>query len=290
MSGTGRAGKMNIVETIKLASNYLEGKGVPSPRLNAELLLAKALGCSRLDLYLRFDEVPLSEAMERFKSDLRLRAKRYPIQYITGSVEFYSLPFKIIEGVFIPRPETELLVEWAEESMDGMKDVRFVEFGVGSGIISGTLAKRNDSWRGVAVDISRDAVILARENIEALGVSERVSLILSDGFDSIRCDGGFDLLVANPPYIPGGAIPDLQPEVSGYEERSALDGGPDGLRFYPAIVNEGMRLLSKGGVAIVEIGQGEEKSVKEMFVEGGYSVVDVRKDYNGLERLVRGVK
>ncbi|MDD3642358.1 MAG: hypothetical protein PHQ19_02715 [Candidatus Krumholzibacteria bacterium] len=134
-------GSVNVMEAVRLSQAYLQRHGVESPRLNAEHLLAKALGCSRLDLYLRHDEILEEPALEAMRADLLRRASRYPLQYILGRVEFYSLPFSVEEGVFIPRPETELLVEEASRRCASLERARFVEFGTGSGVIAGALAR-----------------------------------------------------------------------------------------------------------------------------------------------------
>jgi len=281
------AGGAAVIETVRMAEGYLEKRGVESPRLSAELLLAKVLGCNRLDLYLRFDETLGEDALAGYRRFLRRRAEHYPLQYLLGSVEFFSLPFAVREGVFIPRPETELLVEWVEESFEGNAEAKFIEFGVGSGVITGSLASRHPCWRGFAFDKSELATALAKENIEKLGIrGERVSVFAADGFEAVAAAGEFDLLVANPPYIPTSVIETLQREVSTFENRTALDGGTDGLSYYPMLAGSGKRILKPGGMIALEIGDGQGGSVTRILGSAGFERIDVRKDYNGLERLV----
>jgi len=282
--------EVSIVEALKLAEEYLNRRGVSSPRLSAELILSHILDCKRLDLYLRFGEKLSEEALDRFREALKRRGERYPVQYITGDVEFFSLPFKLMEGVFIPRPETELLVEWVEELLGERKDIDFIEFGVGTGVISGTLAYRHEGWRGVVVDISEEAAVCALENFRGLGVDERISVVVSDGFCALKDSGGFDLVVANPPYISTGAIEELEPEVSIYESRVAIDGGEDGLRVYPHIIGNASALLKPGGMIVLEIGHGQMRDVSNLLLEAGFVGVEGKHDYNDLERLVKGVK
>jgi release factor glutamine methyltransferase len=277
-----------VIEAVRMSEGYLARHGVESPRLSAEHLLARALGCTRLDLYLRFEETLGEPVLARYRGDLKKRASRIPLQYILGEVEFRSLTLRIEEDVFIPRPETELLVEFAAELMNGRETVRFIEFGTGSGAISGALASMGPGWTGVAFDISPCAVELAAANIEAIGLSDRVEVRISDGFGEFSGTGEFDLVISNPPYIPAGEIDGLQEEVSSRESRSALDGGVDGLDFYPVIAREARRLLRPGGVVAVEIGHGQGEAVREIFRETGYLDVEMRKDYNGLERMVAG--
>lgn len=275
-----------LMETVRKAAGYLEKSGVDSPRLNAELLLAKVLGCSRIELYMRFDEVLGEEKLAGYRDILRRRAEHYPLQYLIGSVEFFSLSFAVREGVFIPRPETELLVELVEEAFEGRSEVRFIEFGVGSGVITGSLASRHPGWRGFAFDNSEPAACLAKRNMDALGIpGGRVSIFAADGFDAVTAVGAFDLLVANPPYVPTGLIGALQREVSIYENRAALDGGPDGLAFYPMLARSGRRILKSGGMIALEIGDGQGGEVARTLEGAGYDRIEVKRDYNGLERL-----
>jgi len=285
-TGEGGPDGVPLIETVRMAEGYLKKRGVESPRLSAELLLAKVLGCGRLDLYMRFDERLGEEALSGYREILRRRAEHYPLQYLMGSVEFFSLLFAVREGVFIPRPETELLVEWIEEVFGAETGTRFIEFGVGSGVITGSLASRHAGWRGFAFDKSEEAVVLAKENLERLEIGgDRVSVFAAEGFDAVSSAGGFDLLVANPPYVPTGTIGALQREVAVYENRAALDGGADGLSFYPLLAESGMRILRPGGMIALEIGDGQGGRVSRILEKAGYERIGVREDYNGLERL-----
>jgi release factor glutamine methyltransferase len=277
---------MKVLETLRLAEGYLSRHGVESARLSAEHMLAKRLGCSRLDLYLRFDQELAEGVLEPYREDLKVRATHYPLQYILGEIEFLSLPFKVRKGVFIPRPETELLVEWIEELAGDVSEAAFVEFGVGSGVISGSLCRRHPLWRGLAIDVSADAVTLARENFESLGVAERMELFVADGLHAIDGERSFDIFVANPPYVPTAAIAELEAEVSRYEERRALDGGPEGIDFYPVLAREAARLVRPLGLAAFEIGHGQGEAVRRICEGAGLERAGVRKDYNGFERMV----
>jgi len=277
-----------VIEAVKMSEGYLAKHGVESARLSAEHLLAKALGCTRLDLYLRFEETLGEPVLVEYRGDLKKRASRVPLQYILGEVDFLNLTLKIEEDVFIPRPETELLVEFAAELMGPREAVRFIEFGTGSGAISGALAAENPGWTGIAFDKSESAVALAEANIGALGLSGRIDVLVSDGFGEFAGDGTFDLVISNPPYIPAGDIEGLQEEVSSWESRAALDGGEDGLDFYPVIAAEALRLLKPGGAIAVEIGHGQGEAVQKILKAAGFTGVEMRKDYNGLERMVAG--
>jgi release factor glutamine methyltransferase len=281
-----RSTNIKVMEALKRAEGYLAKHGVEGARLSAEHLLAKRLGCSRLDLYLRFDETLEEGLLGAYREDLVKRAEHYPLQYMLGEVEFLGLRFKVREGVFIPRPETELLVEWIEELLGGAPALELLEFGVGSGVIAGSLAARHEGWRGVALDISPEAVSLARENFEALGVAGRVTALVADGASAPASARSFDLYVSNPPYVPSGDIAGLQTEVSRHENAAALDGGPDGLRFYPALGAEGLRALRPGGLAAFEIGHGQADAIVRILETLGYERATMRRDYNRLERMV----
>jgi release factor glutamine methyltransferase len=279
---------ISVLEALRLAEGYLSRHGVDSARLSAEHLLAKRLGCSRLDLYLRFDRELGRDVLAPYREDLRVRATRYPLQYILGEIEFLSLPFKIREGVFIPRPETELLVEWVEELAGSRPAVSFVEFGVGSGVISGSLCRRHPGWMGTAIDVSAAAVSLARENFRALGVAERVNVFVADDLNALDGRRLFDLLVANPPYVPTAAIAALEAEVARFEAPRALDGGAAGIDFYPPLAREAARLLRPGGLVAFEIGDSQGDAVRRICTDAGFERVSMRKDYNGFERMVTG--
>ena len=298
-----RTRNLTVMEALKRAERYLAKHGVEGARLSAEHLLAKRMGCSRLDLYLRFDRAVGESILEPLRDDLVKRASHYPLQYLLGEVEFLGARFRVREGVFIPRPETELLVEWIEELLGGAPAIEFFEFGVGSGVIAGSLAARHAAWRGMAVDCSPEAVSLARENFEALGVADRVEVSSAGGADAVggpaaergaeadreaaaEREAAYDLLVANPPYIPTDVIPTLQEEVSRYEVKAAIDGGPDGLRFYPLLGETGMRLVRPGGLVAFEIGQGQSGALRTILERLGYEDISMRRDYNRLERMV----
>ncbi|MBU8921995.1 MAG: peptide chain release factor N(5)-glutamine methyltransferase [Bacteroidales bacterium] len=279
-----------VMEAVSMSEGYLQKHGVESPRLSAEHLLARALDCSRLDLYLRFEENLEEKTLKAYRKDLKKRASHYPLQYILGETEFFSLPFRMSEGVFIPRPETEVLIEAVEKKMKQMEKADFMEIGAGSGIISGTLAKRHPGWRGVTFDISPEAAFLARKNFKALGVDDRLEILIADSFDAVCGGSRLDILVSNPPYIPTGDIEGLQEEVALFESRVALDGGPDGLSFYPMIAVRGGSLLKSGGLVALEIGDGQATDVGNIFQNEGYEDIEVWKDYNGKERVMTARK
>jgi release factor glutamine methyltransferase len=279
-------GNPTVIEAVRLSEDYLKRRDIDSPRLSAELLLAGELECGRIDLYLRFADTLGDEVLRLYREKLRMRGNGYPLQYLLGKVEFYSLPFKVCEGVFIPRPETELLVEHASALFPSTGRIRFIEFGTGTGVISASLASIRPDWRGVALDISPAAASLASENFRALGVSSRIGLFVGRGFEAVVGRPGFDLLISNPPYIPSSEIGGLQPEVSRFENPVAIDGGEDGLSLYPGIAEAGTGLLRPGGAVVLEIGQGQAEPVAGILQRCGYSDIETMEDFNGIDRLV----
>jgi len=279
-----------VIDAVKLSEEYLSRYGIESPRLNAEYLLAKARNCTRMDLYLDFDAVLDDKVLAVYREDLLKRSQHYPLQYILGETEFFSITFRVREGVFIPRPETELLIERVEAMLGDEKYVRFLEFGLGTGIISGTLAQRHKDWQGVGFDISRKAVELARENFDSLGVSGRIQSFVASTFDVIGKNKRFNLLISNPPYIPTDEIDTLQKEVSCYENRTALDGGKEGGDYYSLLVNAGLNFLNPGGILAVETGGNLAHYIEGICCKAGYKQMEIHKDYNNLERVVIAVK
>ena len=272
-----------VMELIRWTQSYLEQHGVSSPRLDAELLLADVLGLERIDLYLAFDR-PVGEGdRARFRELVRARAtERAPVAYLLGRKEFWSKPFRVGREVLIPRPETETLVQ----AVLDREPERIVEVGIGSGAIAAALALERPSLEIVAVELSRPALAVARENLEALGVAERVTLICGDGVGALR--GPFDAVVSNPPYIPSAELEALPPEVQ-HEPRLALDGGADGLEFLGRLVREAPALLGESGSVALEVGQGQAAKVEEWLRGAGARAVEIRKDLAGAERVVIAV-
>lgn len=270
-----------ISDLIAWTTDYFKRRGIETARLDAELLLARALECSRLDLYLNYFEPVAPFHLRIYRELVRRRARREPVAYIIGEKEFMGLKFKVDRRVMIPRPETEILVEAALKRVG--PEGRALDLGTGSGAIAVALAKRLPGWDIWATDISREAVEVARLNAEAHGVD--VKFAVGDLFGPI--DGlKFDLIVSNPPYIPSSEIPSLQPELS-YEPRIALDGGEDGLEVLRRIVSEAWGHLSPGGLLCLEVGFDQARKVVELLErEGMYEGPEVIKDYSRIDRVV----
>lgn len=268
------------MELIRWTADFFKQHGVPSSRLDAELLLAHTLGAKRMDLYMTFDQPVADAERARFRELVRRRAKeRCPVAYLTETREFWSLPFRVTPDVLIPRPETELLVRTAVD----LKPRRVVELGVGSGCVSAALARELPDAEIVAIDCSPAALEIARENLTRLGLAERVTLVEASGVAGL--DGPFDLVLSNPPYIPQADLAGLAPELA-HEPRVALDGGPDGLHVMRQICAEAPGVLERPGWLALELGIGQAAVVAELLRAAGAAEVETYDDLAGITRVI----
>ncbi|MBP2680838.1 MAG: N5-glutamine S-adenosyl-L-methionine-dependent methyltransferase [Candidatus Krumholzibacteriota bacterium] len=285
---------VDIVRWLRESEAYLVERGVPNARRNAEWILGDVLRCRSADLYLNPYRVIDRGERERFQVMLRRRGEREPLQYILESTEFMSLPFRMRRGVFIPRPETELLVEAVEAFLDefsrraeGRQPLLVLDLCCGSGVIAVSLAVRRAGLECTAVDADGGAVILSRENAEANGVGRRVRCVESAAADFLRgSTETYHAVVCNPPYVAAGEIDRLLPEVKDYEPRLALDGGADGLDFLREVIPRLPRATAPDGIVAFEIGETQGRAVAELLEGAGFEAAAVRKDYRGLDRVV----
>lgn len=272
---------MTILEVIQSATGYLEKNGVEDARLNAEHLLAHALGKKkRLDLYLEFDR-PLSESDRAPLRDLvRQRGQGVPLQHLLGTAEFHGRVFKCDARALVPRPETEQLVELAQSKIQNPKS-KILDVGTGSGVIAITLALALPEAAVIAIDASPDALALAQENAAALGAV--VTFVLGDLLPDEPST--FDLIAANLPYIPSREIAELSREVR-RDPSAALDGGADGLDLVRRLIEQGVTRLAPDGKMFLEIGHDQAARVAEIFATHGYRDIAIHRDYPGVERFV----
>ena len=273
---------MTVLEVLNAATSYLQKQGVESPRLNAEHLLAHALGKKRrMDLYLEFDR-PLGEAQRAPLRDLvRRRAEGVPLQHVLGTVDFLGREFLCDARGLIPRPETEELVELVLKlAPDGRS---FLDVGTGSGVIALSIALKRPEAAVSACDVSLKALELASENRARLGLEERVRLVESDLLAGV--EGEFDVVVANLPYIPAGEIASLSKEVR-HDPVSALDGGGDGLRLIERLADGVGEKLNPGGLLALEIGHDQSKRVVAMLGQRGFREPKAHADHQGRMRFV----
>jgi len=249
---------------LEWTEDFLRKRQVESPRLEAQILLAHALGCKKIDLYVRHEEEPPEPQRTAFREMIRKRAEGMPVAYLVGYREFYSLQFAVTPDVLIPRPETETLVMEAVRRIQSMVAPRVLDLGTGSGCIAIALARQHKTVRITAIDVSSSAITIATENAARHGVTDRVTFAQGDLFAPVA-GLTFDLIVSNPPYIAHGEFANLDVGVREFESRPALDGGPDGLDFYRRIAAEVPVYFSPGGALLVEIGATQEAAVRELF-------------------------
>ena len=281
-----------IMKILNWTKQYFEAKGVENPRLDAEVLLCAVLKCQRITLYVDFERPLSEEELATYREYVRRRGNFEPLAYILGERAFMRNTFKVNKATLVPRPETELLVESLVRIAPLLKregDVKILDIGTGSGAIIVSLLDYLPNAKGVGVDISVDALIVAKENSEKIGVTGRIGFMRSDVFSKLPLEKKFDIIVSNPPYIPAGDIAGLDKDVQ-QEPRGALDGGADGLDFYRRITAEAMDHMAEEGVLAFEIGIGQAAAVQQLCLDAGFVKTAVRKDYAGIERMVFAVK
>lgn len=271
-------------EALKEGTARLEMAGIDTARLDAELLLSYACKINRAKLLARLNDEAPDDKLNFFYSYIEKRASRYPLCYITGHKEFMGLDFIIREGVLIPRPETELLVETVINMLP--EDAAVIDLCTGSGVIAISLAHYLYDATIYAVDISKTACKIAKENASKLRVNNRVRILNGDLFEPLPVNLKVDAVVSNPPYIKTGEVASLMPEIS-YEPIEALDGGESGLEFYNKIVEGAVAFLKDNGVLALEIGCDEADDVVQLM-KSEYRNIEVLKDMAGMDRVVVG--
>ncbi len=279
-----------ILAILTESATLLGNAGVSDPRREASSILAHAIGRDRTFLIAHPEYSLSGEELLRFEPLLARRAAREPLQYILGRTEFYGLEFEVSPGVLIPRPETELIVEAASRFLNERAEPGFCEVGVGSGCISAAILKQIPAAVGIGLEISPDALAVARRNIEAHHLTRRFELRRSDVFSALGDDEMFDAIVSNPPYIAVGEIAGLQPEVRNFEPHRALTDGGDGLSLIRAIIFGAPRFLRSGGLLLVEIGFGQSMEVASMIDRSIWSEPEFLKDLQGIERTLSVVR
>ncbi len=277
---------MKITEAINSAEEVLANAGIESARLDAELVVAHALGTGRAELYLRRGEEIDGAAQESLRAALSRRAERCPLAYITGVKEFWSIPIRVTPDVLVPRPDTETLVEEALGIAGGTDgEPRILDLCAGSGCIAAALACELCRARFVVADISDEALCVARENLAT--AAGRVDFVRSDLFSGLKGQPPFDMIVTNPPYVREGDFDGLPPEIAKYEPRQALCAGESGLDFISRIIEDAPGFLKPGGWLLMEVGQGQADACISMATAlEGYDTARTAKDLAGIERVV----
>ncbi|WP_457552544.1 peptide chain release factor N(5)-glutamine methyltransferase [Desulfobacula sp.] len=279
-----------IIKILSWTESYLKKHSIDSPRLAAEMLLAHCLGKKRLDLYLQYDRPLQKNELSDFKALIKRRIQNEPVAYITGEKGFYEADFKVEEGVLIPRPDTETLVEQAIEVLNAgqanSKTMAVLELGTGSGAIIVSLAKKFSHHLYFASDISPVALAIAKKNAERI-VKEKIAFFSGSWFLSLKRKPQFDLIVSNPPYIPSADIQMLQSEIRLFEPIIALDGGIDGLDCYRSILIDAHHYLTPGGTLLLEMGFDQKKGIENILKQyPQYGNIDFIRDLAGHNRIV----
>jgi release factor glutamine methyltransferase len=282
---------VTVLEAIQRSTEFLAQKGVDSPRLQTELLLAHLLRQPRMQLYLNFARELAPPEIEEFRELVRRRGRREPLQHIIGSTSFCGLEIAVNRHVLVPRPETELLAErgWTflrQRSAPNSHPSTALDFGAGSGCLAIALAFNCPAAQVQAVEISPAALALARENAARHGLAGRIDFRHGDGYAAVPAGMQFDLIISNPPYIPSAEIARLQPEVREYDPRGALDGGPEGLDYYRRLAAESAPFLKPGGRLMLELGDGQAERVRHILQPQMWIVESIQEDYNHQPRIL----
>jgi release factor glutamine methyltransferase len=317
---------VTVLEAIQKSTEFLAKKGVESPRLQTELLLAHLLHMPRMKLYLNFETVLTPGETDALRELVKRRGRREPLQHLIGSTSFCGLEIAVNRHALVPRPETELLAEegWTVLNREGRRVgdpnsgtaarrpsqndfPTALDLGTGTGCIAIALAVKCPDAKVTATDISPDALALAKENAARNNVSERIEFLEGDGFTALQSEGRvtqapksdmemrdsqssslrkFDLIISNPPYIPSAEIATLQPEVRDFDPRAALDGGADGLDFYRKFSTQAKTFLKPGGKFLLEFGDGQAETIRQFFETEKWVVEAVKEDYSHRARIL----
>ncbi len=278
---------MKIKDLLKEGVDKLKTSGIKTPVTDAQILLAYVLNVPRWRIITDKDEDISQELAKRYFVLIENRADREPLHYLINKKDFFGYEFYIERGVLIPRPETEILVEKTLEKIKDKQNLKGLEIGIGSGVISISLLKSRDDLIMTATDISSKAIRISKINSELLGVENRLNLIKSNLFDDLKSEK-FDFIISNPPYISYNEYIELEEEVR-KEPIEALISDKDGLYFYERIVKEGKEFLTDKGFFAFEIGYSQGKRVKRILELEGFSVT-IYKDLQNLDRVVIGEK
>ena len=279
---------MTIREILLKYSKQLEEIS-STPRLDVEILLQKALGdVDRLYIHLNLEKFLSEEEENLFLKLINERLNNRPIAYIVGNREFMGLDFYVQEGVLIPRPDTEILVEEVIEIGNNKGEIEILDIGTGSGAITVSLAKYLDNANLTSVDISDIALEVGKKNAISNNVDNKIEFIKSNLFTEIDKDKKFDVIVSNPPYIRKKDVQNLESQVKDFEPYTALEGGEDGLDFYRKITEQAKLYLKENGVLAYEVGHDQSEDVSKLMKINGYTNIYTKKDLQGIDRVVIG--
>jgi len=278
-----------LVQAWTQARRRLEGAGIEAPVIDARLLLEAASGATRAEILTDPHRVLTAAQSAQLDSFLARREAREPVSHILGKKGFWTVELKVTRDVLTPRPDTETVVEYVLRDFPEHAPWTVLDLGVGSGAILLSILAERPAAKGLGVDVSEEALAVARENAANLGLAGRTALLRGDWAFGLG-DETFDLVVSNPPYIASAVIETLEPEVRDHEPRLALEGGADGLDAYRALAPEILRVLKPGGRFAVEIGYDQKDAVEPLFREAGAEGVLTLRDLADRDRVVAGTK
>ena len=276
---------LTVLEVIKKTTDFLAARGIESPRLNAELLVGHALGLKRMQLYLQFERPLTAAELEAIRPLVRRRGQREPMQYIVGATEFFGLKLKVDRRALIPRPETERLVELLTVR-PAATPATILDLGTGSGAIALALASHYPVAQVTAVDLSDEALALARENVTACGLDGRVTLVSSGWFAALPPGARFDLIVANPPYLSAEEVAQAAPEVRAHEPAQALVSADGGLADLREILTGAPRFLAPGGCLALETGIAQHAELARLATTAGFKRTESLSDLTDRDRFL----
>ena len=280
---------LNLVQAWKGARARLEAAGLAGPVIDARLLVEAAADATRVDIVTDPYRALTPEQEATLEDYLSRREHREPVSHILGRKGFWKIMLRVTPNVLTPRPDTETVVEFVLRDFPEHARWSVLDLGVGSGAILLAILAERPAARGLGVDVSEEALAVARDNAAGLGLANRLALLRGDWTAGLDSDA-FDLVVSNPPYIASDVIDTLEPEVRDHEPRLALDGGSDGLDHYRALAPEILRVLKPGGRFAVEIGYDQKDAVEDLFREAGALEVRTVRDLGDRDRVVAGVK
>lgn len=280
-----------VGRVLAWAVEDFRNKGFESPRLEAELFVGRATGLNRVQLIAHGERPVSTEELGRIREFIQRRRRSEPAAYILGEREFHGLSFRVDRRVLIPRPDTETLVEVALERTRELSEFGdALDLCTGSGCVAIAFKHQRPTWRVLATDVSSEALEVARANAERLGTAFGMAFQQSDVFSAIDPARRFQLITANPPYIPRAEIPKLDPDIREFEPEVALVGGSDGLDLARRVVKEASQHLAPLGVLALETGYDQGKTVKALFEAAGFTDVTITKDYGSRDRVVSGLR
>jgi release factor glutamine methyltransferase len=275
-----------VLRVLNWTTSHFGEHGLPTPRLDAEVLLAHVLRCDRVALYVRFDQPLVRAELDAYKELVRRRLRGEPVAYLRGTKEFWSLPLAVDQRVLIPRPETELLVEAILALTAAAPAGVIADIGTGSGAIALAFKKERPGWRVLATDISAGALAVARANATHLRLD--IELLEGDLLAPVRAHGPLDVIVSNPPYLAEDELARTMTDVREHEPRLALIAGPDALTIVRRLADESYSLLRPGGALALEIATASGTAVRALLEARGFAAVVVQRDYAGHDRVAVG--